>query len=140
MLKQAYQKPEIRDADDNIIQEGAYGKKTAFTSATNDGVLDYISNNLEALHETLREEISLSTTLSASGWDNSTYIISDPHITADVVIHDAVNGGWTAAQYNAWQSARIIISDISDGSMTLKALGAVSTIDIPVDFVIERKA
>ena len=138
MLKQAYQKPEIRDASDNIIQHGTYGKKTAFTSSTNDGVLDYINNNLEALHDSLQHYISLSTTISAASWSGGQYIISDTSITADSIIYDGMHAGWTSAQYTAWHTAGIIVSAISDRSMTLKALGTVPTIDIPADFIIIR--
>lgn len=136
MLKQAYQKPEIRDASDNIIQKGAYGKKTAFTSATNDGVLDYISNNLEALHDTMQHYVSLSMTILASGWSDHTYTISDLSITASAIIYDGMHAGWTAAQYSAWQGADVIVSSIANGSMTLTALGIVPKIDIPADFII----
>lgn len=51
MRKQAYQKPELRNENDEIIQEGAFGKNSAFCNATNDGAFDYILNNLEALQE-----------------------------------------------------------------------------------------
>ena len=51
MRKTVYQKPEIRDEHDNIVQEGVYGKHTPFCNGGNDGILDYINNNLEALKE-----------------------------------------------------------------------------------------
>ena len=51
MKRQAYQHPELRDENDNIIQEGTYGKEAPLVNSTNDGVLDYINNNLEALHD-----------------------------------------------------------------------------------------
>lgn len=51
MRKTTYQVPEIRDENDNIIQEGTFGKKSAFVNSTNSGVLDYLFNNLEALHD-----------------------------------------------------------------------------------------
>ena len=51
MKRQAYQHPELRDANDSIIQEGTYGKASPLVNSTNDGVLDYINNNLEALHD-----------------------------------------------------------------------------------------
>ena len=51
MKRQAFQHPELRDANDNIIQEGTYGKTSPLVNSTNDGVLDYINNNLEALHD-----------------------------------------------------------------------------------------
>lgn len=51
MKKTTFQHPEIRDANDNIIQEGTYGKTSPLVNSTNDGVLDYINNNLEALYD-----------------------------------------------------------------------------------------
>lgn len=49
MRPQAYQTPEIRDENDSIIQQGTFGKKTPFVNSQNDGILDYIINNLEAI-------------------------------------------------------------------------------------------
>lgn len=49
MKPQTFQPGEIRNADDNILSKGAYGKKTAFANSTNDGVIDYIINNLMTL-------------------------------------------------------------------------------------------
>lgn len=51
MKKQAYQIPEIRDASNSIIQAGTYGRTSPLVNADNTGVLDYINNNLEALHD-----------------------------------------------------------------------------------------
>lgn len=51
MKKTTYQIPELRDENDNIIQEGTFGKKSAFVNSTNDGAFDYLLNNLEALHD-----------------------------------------------------------------------------------------
>lgn len=51
MKPQAFQPGEIRDENDNIIQEGAYGKKTAFANKQNLGIIDYIINNFAALHD-----------------------------------------------------------------------------------------
>lgn len=53
MKRQAYQRPELRDANDNIIQEGTYGKETPLVNSDNTGVLDYINNNLEALRDNI---------------------------------------------------------------------------------------
>ena len=53
MIKTTYQTPEIRDANDNVIQQGAFGKNTALSNSTNDGWIDYVVNNLEALHDTI---------------------------------------------------------------------------------------
>ena len=51
MRKTTYQVPEIRDENDNIVQEGTFGKKSAFVDSTNQGAFDYLLNNLEALHD-----------------------------------------------------------------------------------------
>lgn len=51
MRKTTYQVPELRDENDNIIQEGTFGKKSAFVNSTNQGAFDYLLNNLEALHD-----------------------------------------------------------------------------------------
>lgn len=51
MRKTTYQVPEIRDENNNIIQEGTFGRRTAFVTADNHGVLDYLFNNIEALHD-----------------------------------------------------------------------------------------
>ena len=53
MQKTSYQTPELRDENDSIIQEGSFGKNTALSNATNDGWIDYVMNNLEALHDTI---------------------------------------------------------------------------------------
>lgn len=56
MQKTSYQRPEIRDKNNNIIQSGAYGKNTPFSTPENDGTIDYINNNLEALHDSLNNK------------------------------------------------------------------------------------
>lgn len=53
MIKTTYQTPELRDANDNVVQEGAFGKNTALANSTNDGWIDYVMNDLEALHDTI---------------------------------------------------------------------------------------
>lgn len=51
MRKQTFQHAEIRDENDNIISNGAYGKNTALSNKQNDGWIDYVMNNLECLYE-----------------------------------------------------------------------------------------
>lgn len=64
MIKTTYQTPEIRDANDNVIQQGAFGKNTALSNSTNDGWIDYVMNDLEALHDTIGDS---SPTLDGNG-------------------------------------------------------------------------
>ena len=51
MKPQTFQHPEIRDENDNIIKPGAFGKNTPFCTKGNDGILDYIANDLEYLYK-----------------------------------------------------------------------------------------
>lgn len=62
MRKTTYQVPELRDENDNVIQEGTFGKKSAFVSSSNDGAFDYILNDLEALHDAQTDSASTFTT------------------------------------------------------------------------------
>ena len=50
MIKQTFQRAELRNANDEIIQEGAYGKHSPLVNATNDAWIDYVMNNLEFLN------------------------------------------------------------------------------------------
>lgn len=82
MEKTTYQLPEIRDASDNIIQSGTYGKKTAFANATNNGVLDYINNNLEWL----------KTQTDANTTDLGKYLpLAGGTLTGDVIIDETTD-------------------------------------------------
>lgn len=61
MKKQTFQHAEIRDENDNIVNNGAYGKNTALSNKQNDGWVDYVMNNLENLKEELdklKEEVN----------------------------------------------------------------------------------
>lgn len=58
MRPQAFQNGELRDEDDNIIRAGAYGKHTAFVTADNVGILDYIMNNFDAVKDMAGEALS----------------------------------------------------------------------------------
>nr|DAK71719.1 MAG TPA: Baseplate wedge protein [Bacteriophage sp.] len=51
MKPQTFQHPEIRDENDNIIQPGSFGKNTPFCTKGNDGILDYVANDLEYLYK-----------------------------------------------------------------------------------------
>ena len=51
MIKQAFEHAELRDANDNIIQQGAYGKHSPLANETNDAWIDFVMNNLEVLYD-----------------------------------------------------------------------------------------
>ncbi len=64
MIKTSYQVPELRNANDEVVQEGAFGKNTALSNSTNDGWIDYVVNNLEAIHDTIGDSAA---TLDGNG-------------------------------------------------------------------------
>lgn len=76
MQKTTYQKPEIRDANDNIIQQGSFGKTTALANSTNTGWIDYVANDLEFLYDLAKDNIVPVTALPSSGVTNKTYLLT----------------------------------------------------------------
>ena len=64
MIKTSYQVPELRNANDEVVQEGAFGKNTALSNADNTGWIDYVMNDLEALHDTIGDSAA---TLDGNG-------------------------------------------------------------------------
>ena len=75
MKRQAFQRGEIRDENDTIISEGAYGKKTAFANKTNDGILDYIINNFQALFDMISGACVYVDTLPTDGDTAKLYVV-----------------------------------------------------------------
>lgn len=76
MTPTVFQPAELRDSNDNIIQEGAYGKQTPLCNDENDGWIDYVMNNLEFLNKLAVAEIVPVTTLPASGNPNKKYLVT----------------------------------------------------------------
>lgn len=96
MKKQAYQVPELRDASNNIIQEGTYGRTSPLVTIDNAGVLDYINNNLEALHDALlgdRVYVDSAKDLPNPGDVAVTYITGD---SGEVYYYDPATATYTA--------------------------------------------
>ena len=104
MKKTTYQIPEIRDEKDNIIQSGTYGKNSPLCNETNDGVLDYINNNLEYLKST-QDSIQ-----------NNYFSKSGGKITGDTEIE-----GNTVGQCNI--PLKIQVPDLNDGEGVYLNLG-----------------
>lgn len=76
--------------------------------------------------------VTKSITLTAASWSNGSYTISDSLITTSSNQEILPATSITADQMKALQKANIIDSGQSAGSLTLKALGTVPTIDIPI--------
>lgn len=77
-----------------------------------------------------------SVTLIASAWVDKNYTISNDRISPNKVIMLTYPAGITDAQYNALGNASIRTTAVAQGSLTLKALGNVPTVDIPIQLVI----
>jgi hypothetical protein len=77
MRPQAYQTPEIRDENDFIIQQGTFGKKTPFVNSQNDGILDYIINNLEAIKGVSLAATIVVSSLPSTGQAGKFYLLDD---------------------------------------------------------------
>lgn len=76
-----------------------------------------------------------SYTLSASSWRNGTYTISDSLITATSNQEVLPAVGITLDQLKALQKAMLVDGGQSAGKLTLKAMGTVPTIDIPIRII-----
>ena len=96
MKRTTYQVPELRDENDNIIQEGTFGKHSAFSSSTNDGAFDYILNDLEALHDNIMGgtggEINTETITGKTGTITN---LTATTVKTGTVTADAMNGPLT---------------------------------------------
>ena len=126
MKKTTYQIPEIRDENDNIIQSGTYGKNSPLCNATNDGVLDYINNNLEYLKSTQSSiqkylESTQGYIPSTPGSIQSDYFLkSGGKITGNTEIEVKTSG-----QYNS--PLTIQVPDLNDGEGVYLNLGKEGT-------------
>ena len=76
--------------------------------------------------------VTKSLTLTAASWSSGSYTISDSLITASSNQEIIPAIGITADQLKELQKAMIVDNGQTTGSMTLKALGTVPTIDVPV--------
>lgn len=116
MKRQAFQNGEIRDENDIIISEGAYSKKTAFANKTNDGILDYIINNFQALFDMISGAYVYVDELPISGdiaklyvvkstgktyrWDGTQFILVSAAVDGLSAYEIAKQNGFTGTEKN----------------------------------------
>ena len=89
----------------------------------------------EAAEKKIADELkstTISATLYAETWNGGTYTITNDLITSTSNQEIIPAVGITADQYMALSAALIVDGGQSAGSITLKALGTVPTIDIPI--------
>ena len=111
MKQTTFQHPELRDANDNIIQQGAFGKNTALANSTNDGWIDYVANDLEALYNNTMGgtggEINTETITGKTGTITN---LTATTVKADTLTADAltVSGETSVPTANAGNSSKAI--------------------------------
>lgn len=106
---------------------------TSMVDNAESAIIRYTGNYISQIR--LLDSITKSFTLSASSWSSGAYTISDSLITASSNQEVLPATNITAAQYNALSKAQIIDGGQSAGKLTLKALGTVPTIDIPIRII-----
>lgn len=89
MKPQTFQHPEIRDENDNIIKPGAFGKNSAFFNAENDGIGDYIFNDLEWLYERANADDITTGKLSVTGTSTLSTVNADDITTKKLSVTGA---------------------------------------------------
>lgn len=77
----------------------------------------------------------VNVTLHAETWKDGSYTITNELITSTSNQEIIPAVGITAEQYMALSAAMIVDGGQSTGSMTLKALGTVPTIDVPIRII-----
>ena len=76
MRPTVFQRAELRDENDNIVQQGTYGKGSALSNSTNNGWVDYVMNNLEALRSMSVGAVIPVETLPESGETGKAYVVT----------------------------------------------------------------
>lgn len=96
MKQTTYQLPELRDANNNIIQEGTYGRETPLVNSDNTGVLDYINNNLMYLYNnTMGGTGGAINTETITGKTGTITTLTATTVKAGTVTADALSGPLT---------------------------------------------
>lgn len=162
MKRQAFQYGEIRDEYDNIIQEGSYGKGTAFATADNTGIIDYMMNNFQALFDIMSSAAVYADTkanLPAVGdggklyitkddgkswrWDGKVYVELSTSVDGASAYEIAVQNGFngTEQEWLASLGSDTVVSGSvdDDGNLVLHLKGG-GNITTPLQPLIDAKA
>ena len=118
----------------------AYNAAAAAQKSANDAMeaVTTEQTRAEAAEKNLADDMkstTISTTLYAETWNAGSYTITNDLITSTSNQEIIPAVGITKDQYKAMSAAMIVDGGQSTGSMTLKALGTVPTIDIPIRII-----
>lgn len=122
-----------------VLVSNADGKIIADQNITSNELiyLNGIEGNIQdQLDNKSNLSIKVDASLIASNWNSTNYIFSNQNITATNIVELIPSTTITTEEYEALQDAQIIGGAQTTGSITLKAMGAVPTINIPVIFII----
>ena len=122
-----------------VLVSNADGKIIADQNITSNELiyLNGIESNIQdQLDNKSNLSIKVDASLTASNWNSTNYIFSNQNITATNIVELIPSTTITTEEYEALQDAQIIGGAQAVGSITLKAMGAVPTINIPVIFII----
>lgn len=98
---------------------------------------DTIDAELKKVENKSSKSVLVETTLVATNWGGSIYTWSNKNITsATQIIELLPSQSITTDQLTALQSANIVGTSQTVGSITFTAYGEVPTIDIPVAFIV----
>ena len=81
------------------------------------------------------KSVSKAATLTAAGWSNGVQTLAVSGVTASANGSLRIAQSATDEQFAAWGAAQPRVTAQAAGSLTVKAVGAVPTIDIPVEVV-----
>lgn len=118
----------------------AYNAAAAAQSSANDAMKAVTTEQTraEAAEKKIADDMkstTVSITLYAETWNNGAYTITNDRITSTSNQEIIPAVGITAEQYKALGAAMVVDGGQSAGSLTLKALGTVPTINIPIRII-----
>lgn len=144
------EKPAINADNLNKIEQGIEDAQTAVSTETTsrqaaDTQITGRVSTLQTTIGTLGDSISTlntkmtstvkTVTLAVASWASGSYTITDDLITETSNQEVIPAMGITPDQYSALCAAQLVDGGQTTGSLTLKALGTVPTIDIPIRII-----
>lgn len=129
-----YTKAENDDGTISLVDATSYSQEGDLFGADDINATNTVVNAIQDL----MAPISKTVTLSASGWSSGVYKLSDADITSTSMNFVEPAEGITKAQNSALMKGEIVCTEQGTGYITLKALGTVPTVDIPIKLTINR--